>query len=255
MICKTWPLLSRMLRMLMERDNDEILWKWDSCTHDLRWRELNFMDSYAFLLLFPWQYAQVNSSWIHLIKQYGDTPKWENIHFPAVVLELFFFSSLCKISAWLYLKFRVRSHIPGFLSSLLTCLPSPAPVLTSIQCLPSCAHSRSSTQSGLCCVLPPSAQSLPVAALPCCMARSCCLSLLSFWSHWILVFLDHSKNVCVTTFSSPVPEILSPTLSLKQKTELQIYKVERIVQSTPVFTLIHRLTPSTFALSSCLLPV
>lgn len=172
-----------------------------------------------------------------------------------MVLELFFFSSLCKISAWLYLKFRVRSHIPGFLSSLLTCLPSPAPVLTSIQCLPSCAHSRSSTQSGLCCVLPPSVQSLPVAALPCCMARSCCLSLLSFWSHWILIFLDHSKNVCVTTFWSPVPEILSPTLSLKQKTELQIYKVERIVQSTPVFTLIHRLTPSTFALSSCLLPV
>ena len=84
------------------------------------------MDSYAFLLLFPWRYAQVNYYWIHLIKQYGDTSKWENIYFPAVVLELFFFS-LYKISTWLCLKFRVTSHIPGFLSRLLNYLPSPPP--------------------------------------------------------------------------------------------------------------------------------
>lgn len=226
---KTRPLLSRMLHMLMEHDNDETLWKWDSCTHDLRWRgnELNFMDSYAFLLLFPWQHARGNYYWIHLIKQYGDTSKWENIYFPAMVLELFFFSSLYKILTWLCLKFRVTSHTPGFLSRLLTHLASPPrSSLPFNPCPPHSVWVQLSEWSLLC---PSSLCSEPArGCLPCSMARSCSLSLLSFWSHWILIFLDRSKNVCVATFLSPVPEIFLPTLSpLKKKTKktkLHIYK-------------------------------
>ena len=132
------------------------------------------------------------------------------------------FSSPLHVKYQLGSKVQSQKSYPWFLSSLLTYLPSPIPhppILTSVHHLPSCAHSWSRAQSGLCCVCPSSAQSLPVAALPCSMTCSCCLSLLSFWSHWILIFLDHSKNVCVTTFLSPVPEILSPTLSLKKKTK------------------------------------
>lgn len=239
--------------MLMEHDSDVILWKWDSCTHDPGWKgdELNFMDPYAILLLFPWQYAlllfNVNYYWVQLVKQYGDTPKWENIYFPKVVLELCFFSSLCKIWTWLNLKFWVKKSYPWISVAASYLVP---PGFSSTFVLLSSFSIKLSDWSLSCQSL---LRSGPSSGLPSHLPwpTSCCLSLISCWLHWTLLFLDHSKHVCVMAFLSPVPRVFSPTLLKNSK---PMKKVGRMVQSTPMFTLIYQLTLATFTLSSCPLP-
>lgn len=184
--------------------------------------------------------------------------KWENIHFPAVVLELF--------SSPLYVKYQLGSILssesksyPWVSKQPPNLSPLPAPVLTSVQRLPSCGSFWSSTQvvfavsSSLC--------SEPASGCPpMLLAHSCCLSLLSFWSHWILIFLTTlrmfvSQPFCLLFLKySHLPFHLKKK---KQKPKNKTPNLQKSWKNSIVNTHVHLDSPInafTFALSSCLLP-